>query len=274
MEYYVFNENNCRQKVTDEQLDTAFLQKDELPVHIIAGMGVAKAVKYLPRLKEALYYEKRRSRHEAIYSIFGIEDKEVISILKQKESSLTVEELNTDGSEKAFLQALIIRLEGGSSAVTTAFFDPCVNALVKYRIMFMYYSHFTMVLEDLHFLIDALEAFSRREEGWIQALNKDDYTDAVIQGVEAVSKAMESYNLLEHLSCDYYSKLAVTGKKLLEMKLDSIVKETIADFSKGLPPSYAYSMLEPIMNGKARGDVKRELNKSLAILAMKSEKKD
>ncbi|MBB5195536.1 DUF7716 domain-containing protein [Anaerocolumna cellulosilytica] len=123
-------------------------------------------------------------------------------------------------------------------------------------------------------MIDALEAFSRREEGWIQALNKDDYTDAVIQGVEAVSKAMESYNLLEHLSCDYYSKLAVTGKKLLEMKLDSIVKETIADFSKGLPPSYAYSMLEPIMNGKARGDVKRELNKSLAILAMKREKKE
>jgi hypothetical protein len=96
---------------------------------------------------------------------------------------------------------------------------------------------------------------------------EDDYTDAVIQGLEAVSKAMERHNLLEQLSDNYYSKLAVTGKKLSEMKLDSIVKETVAEFSKGLPPpSYAYSMLEPIMNGKARGDVKRELNKSLAIL--------
>lgn len=270
MDYYVFNENNCWQKVTDEQLETAFLKKDELPVHIIAGMGAAKAAKYLPRLKEALYYEKRRSRHDAVYSIFSIEDKEVIPILKQKESSLPVEELNTPGSEKAFLQAFIIRLEGGPGAVRTAFFDSRVSALVRYRFIFMYFSHFTMVLEDLHFVIDALEAFSRREEGWIQALNQDDYTDAVIQGVEAVSKAMERYHLLEHLSLDYYSKLAVAGKKLLEMKLDSIVKETVAEFSKGLPPSYAYSMLEPIMNGKARGDVKRELNKSLAIL----EKKD
>lgn len=271
MDYYVFNENNCLHKVTDEQLDAAFLNKDELPVHIIVGMGAAKAAKYLPRLREALYYEKRRSRHDAIYSIFSIEDKEVISILKQKESSLPVEELNTHGSEKALLQALILRLEGGPSAVRTAFFDPSVNALVRYRFIYMYFAHFTMVLEDLQFVIDALEAFSRREDDWIQALNQDDYTDAVIQGVEAVSKALERYHLLEHLTDNYYSKLAVAGKKLLEMKLDSIVKETVAEFSKGLPPFYAYSMLEPIMNGKARGDVKRELNKSLVILEKKRE---
>lgn len=44
------------------------------------------------------------------------------------------------------------------------------------------------------------------------------------------------------------------------------IESPTREYLRAEAPSYAYSMLEPIMNGKARGDVKRELNKSLAIL--------
>ncbi|MDF2989456.1 MAG: hypothetical protein K0R50_4966 [Eubacterium sp.] len=111
MEYHVFNEHNCLAKVTDEQLEIAFMQKEELPVKIIAGMGASRAGKYLPRLEEALYYEEKRSRIDAIYSVFSVEDTETISILQRKESSLPIEDFNNRTSEKAILQSLIIRLE-------------------------------------------------------------------------------------------------------------------------------------------------------------------
>lgn len=272
MEYRVFNENNCLAIVTDEQLEIAFMQKEELPVKIIAGMGASRAGKYLPRLEEALYYEQKRSRIDAIYSVFSIEETEIVAILQRKERSLPLEDLNNPSSEKVILQSLLIRLEGGPSAVQTAFFDRQASPHIKFRLMFLYSSHFTMLLEDLHFIINALEAIALREEDWIQALKKDDYVDAVIQGVEAVSTAMVRHNLLDELSEEDYCRLAATGKKLLEMRVDSIVNESIAEFSKGLPPSYAYLMLEPIMNGKAKGDVRRELKKSLEILKAKEDK--
>lgn len=273
MEYHVMNENNCLVKVTDEQLEMAFVQKEiKLPVKIIVGMGAAKAGKYLPRLEEALYYEEKRSRLDAVYSLFSIEDSEIISILQRKEQSLPLEELSNHISEKAILQSLIIRLEGGPSSVQAAFFNDYVNPRVKYNFMLMYSAHFVMLLEDTHFLINALEAFSLKEEAWIKALTKDDYEDAVIRGLEAICNAMEKHNLLHHLSNDDYGKLSTTGKRFLEMRLDSIAKESIAIFSKGLPPSYAYSMLEPILKHKAKGDVQKELKKSLAILNEKEVK--
>ena len=272
MEYRVFNENNCLTVVTDEQLEIAFMQKEDLPVKIIVGMGASRAVKYLPRLEEALYYEQKRSRIDAIYSVFSIAETEIVSVLQRKERSLPLDDLNHHSSEKVILRSMLIRLEGGPSAVQAAFFDKHVSPQIKFRFMFLYSAHFSMLLEDLHFIINALEAIGLREEDWIQALKKDDYVDAVIQGVEAVSTAMVRHNLLDELSEEDYCRLAATGKKLLEMRVDSIVNESIAEFSKGLPPFHAYFMLEPIMNGKAKGDVRRELKKSLEILRAKEDK--
>lgn len=120
MEYRVFNENNCLAVVTDEQLEIAFMQKEDLPV-------------------------------------------EIVPVLQRKERSLPLEDLNHTSSEKVILRSMLIRLEGGSSAVQAAFFDKHISPQIKFRFMFLY-SAFAMLLEDLHFIINALEAIALREE--------------------------------------------------------------------------------------------------------------
>ena len=50
------------------------------------------------------------------------------------------------------------------------------------------------------------------------------------------------------------------------MKIDSYAKELIVTFARALPPKLAYNMLEPVMNGRARGDIRKELKISIEIL--------
>ncbi len=50
------------------------------------------------------------------------------------------------------------------------------------------------------------------------------------------------------------------------MKIDPYAKELIVTFARALPPKLAYTMLEPIMDGRARGDIRKELKFSIEIL--------
>ncbi|MNP80719.1 hypothetical protein D3C76_1788910 [compost metagenome] len=71
------------------------------------------------------------------------------------------------------------------------------------------------------------------------------------------------------LNTEFNEKLVEIGSHILKMKIDSYAKEIIAIFAKALSPQYAYPMLEPIMNGRAKGDVRKELERSLLILRQK-----
>ena len=102
-------------------------------------------------------------------------------------------------------------------------------------------------------------------------MKQDEYEDDIIAPFEGLMREAEESTLLNNLPSELNEKLIKIGRQILKMKIDSYAKECIATFAKGLPPKVAYLMLEPIMDGSARGDVRKELNKTLKVLRQKEQ---
>lgn len=270
MRYYVYNENNARVIVTDEQLnDVSKKDGKELKMEFIIAMGASHNNKYISKLYEALNHQEKKIRIEAIYSILSLSDVDSIRILEEKEKSFTEDDFNTLISEKAILQSVIIRLKDGPNGSKNAFFNEKYNHIVKSGLLYNYSSNMILTFEDIIFIIDALEAYVNKSEPWIKNLNREDYEDAIIKGLEGILKATEESSFLNELSDEVNNKLTNVCKIILNMKIESYAKEVIVTFSKGLRPKVAYDLLKPIMDGRARGDVKKELQNSLNILKQK-----
>lgn len=270
MKYYVYNENNARVLVTDEQLDDV-AKKDgkELRMEFVVAMGASHNNKYISKLYEALYHPEKKIRIEAIYSILSLSENDSIQILEKKEKNLGEEDFNTLISEKAILQSVIIRLKYGPNGAEKAFFDEECNHIVKCGLLYNYSSNMILMFQDVIFIINALDAYVNKSEQWIKNLNREDYEDAIIKGLEGLLKAADESLFLNELPDEANNKLVNVCKIILNMKIESYAKEVIATFSKALRPKVAYDLLQPIMNGRARGDVKKELQNSLSILKQK-----
>lgn len=267
MEYQVYNENNYKVIVTDEQLNEAFHKNGvELPVEIIIAMGASHDTKYIPRLLEALSHQTQRIRIEAMYSLLSLNDIGCVSILSEKEKAILEDDFNAPISEKAILQSVLIRLEKGPIGTEEAFFKGDILPLVKTGLLYNYSSNLVLTMNDVQFIINALKAYVHKSEFWMAKMKKEEYEDVIIKGLEALWTAAEDSSLLRNLGPEYNEKLVEVGTHVLKMKIDSYAKEIIAIFAKALSPEYAYLMLEPIMNGRAKGDVKKELEKSIQIL--------
>ncbi|OAB38858.1 hypothetical protein [Paenibacillus glacialis] len=272
MMYKAYNENNVRVTVSDEQLNEAFRQHgEELPIEIVIAMGASHNKMFVPRLHEALFHRTQRIRIKAMQSLLSLNNIESVSILREKEKGFSEEDFNASISEKAILQSVIIRLEHGPSGAEEAFFKGEIHPIVKTNLLYNYSSHMVFTSEDVQFIINALEAYVHKSEAWMQKMKKDDYEDVIIKGLEALWSASEESNFFSMLNKKFYEKLVELGSQILKMKIDSYAKEVISIFAKALSPQYAYAMLEPIMNGRAKGDVRKELEKSLLILQEKEQ---
>lgn len=270
MKYTVYDENYVQIEVTDKQLEEANIKNGtELPIEIVTAMGTSHNNKYIHRLNEALYHQEKRVRIEAIYSLLSLNAIESIKVLEEKEKKLSEDDFNALISEKKILQSVIIRLKYGASGAEKAFFYGDYIPIVKSGLIYNYSSNIVLTSEDVIFIINALEAYVNKSESWIKAMKKDYYDDVIIVGLEGLLTATEQGSFLNKLENDINEKLVVIGSKILQMKIDSYAKELIAEFSKDLPPKYAFEMLEPIMNGRARGDVRKELENSIKILREK-----
>ncbi|WP_438347721.1 hypothetical protein ACP8HI_18890 [Paenibacillus sp. FA6] len=270
MEYKAYNENNVRVTVSDEQLNEALRQHgEELPIEIVIAMGASHNDIFIPRINEALFHRTQRIRIKAMHSLLSLHNIESVSILQEKEKRISEDDFNTSISEKAILQSVIIRLEHGPSGAKEAFFEGVIHPLVKTNLLYNYSSNMVFTLEDVQFIINALEAYVQKSEAWILKMKRDDYEDVIIKGLEALWSASEECILFSMLNTEFNEKLVEIGSQILKVKIDSYAKEIIAIFAKALLPQYAYAMLEPIMNGRAKGDVRKELEKSLLILRQK-----
>ncbi|AKG37427.1 hypothetical protein VK70_25580 [Paenibacillus durus ATCC 35681] len=275
MEYNAYNENNVRVTVSDEQLNEAFRQHgEELPIEIVIAMGASHNKMFIPRLYEALFHRTQRIRIKAMHSLLSINNIESVSILREKEKMISEDDFNASISEKAILQSVIIRLEHGPSGAEEAFFKGDIHPSVKLNLLYNYSSNMVLTLEDVRFIINALEAYVHKSEAWIQKMKKNDYEDVIIKGLEALWSASEESSLLSLLNTEFNEKLVEIGSQILKIKIDSYAKEVIAIFAKALPPKYAYSMLEPIMNGRVKGDIRTELERSLLILRQKEKEEE
>lgn len=115
-------------------------------------------------------------------------------------------------------------------------------------------------------MVTALELYVCKNELWIQNMKKNDYEEDVIACLEALLRVSETSSILSHLENDLYNKLISYCSKLLQVKIDPYAKELIVSFARALPPKFAYTMLEPIMDGPVRGDIRKELKFTLEIL--------
>ncbi|MBP8083940.1 MAG: hypothetical protein KAZ87_12130 [Spirochaetes bacterium] len=270
MEYNVYNERNIEVIVDDEMLQKSLEQNGkDLSVEIISAMGISKDKCYSRRLEEALYHEKQINRIKAMYSLLSMEDKTTFEALRKKESSIPDEDLQSELSEKSILQAVLIRLQKGADGVRKAFFTEGIPSIVKTDLLYIYAIGFSADLKDIEFLIDGIEVFAKKSEQWMKKLKKDDFEDIMMSCLDGLLRVSESSSILSELPEDTIEKLSKTGAEILKMKIDSYAKEVIATFARALPPKYAYEMLEPIMNRRAKGDVKKELNASFKILKSK-----
>jgi len=270
MEYEVYNERNIEVVVDDEMLQKALEQNGrDLSVEIIAAIGILKDKHYSRRLEEALYHEKQQNRIKAMYSLLSMQDISTFEALKKKESSISDDDYKSELSEKSILQAVLIRLEKGAEGVREAFFGESIPSIVKLDLLYIYTIGFSSAAKDIEFLIDGINALVNKSEPWIKKLKKDDYEDVLMSCLDGIFRVSESSSILSELPKDAVEKLSITGAEILKMKIDSYAKEVVASFARALPAKYAYAMLEPIMDGRAKGDVKKELNASLKILKSK-----
>ncbi|WP_166243411.1 HEAT repeat domain-containing protein [Paenibacillus turpanensis] len=270
MEYKVYNENNVRVIVTDEQLINALHKPGtDLTVEVVVAMGASRNKQFSPKLEEALRHSNQKVRIESIYSLLNIGESGSIEKLKAMEKDIPESDYLNGLSEKAILNSVLIRFEKGASSLKQYFFEKDLNWKIKIGLLYNYSDHFLITEDDLYFIIDALDACIQKNENWLKNIGKDDWEDVVIKGLEAVWIASEQNSVLNMLTNQYFEKISIIGSKILKSKIDPYAKEVVAIFSKHLPTQYAYEMLEPIMNGRAKGDLKKELEKSLQILLQK-----
>jgi hypothetical protein len=119
---------------------------------------------------------------------------------------------------------------------------------------------------DVQLLVRALDRYVNRRDPWIQKLSHSDWEDDVIACIEGLSFAATQGDLLRDLSEPDLQLLHNSGAHILAMKIDPYAKEGVVELARGLPPALALSMLRPIMDGKARGDVRKALKETLHIL--------
>lgn len=270
MEYEVYDECYISVTVDDKMLQKALEQNGtDLSVEIISAMGISKDKCYSRRLEEALYHEKQQNRIKAMYSLLSMQDETTFETLRKKESSIPDEDFKSELSEKSILHAVLIRLEKGAEGIYKAFFSESVPSIVKADLLYIYATGFSTANKDIEFLVDGIEVLLNKSEQWIKKLKKNDYEDIIISCLDGLLRVSESSSILSELTEDTSEKLSKIGAEILKMKIDSYAKEVIATFARALPPKYAYAMLEPIMDGSAKGDVKKELNASLKILSQK-----
>ncbi len=276
MQYKVYNERNIQVIVTQEQLEEAQEQNGKnLSVEILAAMSQSLNPCFASRFCEALYHEKQRARIVAIYALLSLLNRNNLFELRKKEQSIPDQEMKVQINEKAIIQAVLLRLEGGAEGVRSAFFGSDINPLVKTLLLSNYScSNMPITKQDAEFLISALEAYVNKSELWLQKIKNDEYQNDIITCLEGLMRASEAGSLFKEIDAEYIEKLKQASFQILKMRIDSYAKEIIATYAKELPPKIAYKMLEPILGGSAKGDVRKELERTLKVLRQEEEKKE
>lgn len=274
MKYQVYDEDNVRVTITQEQLDEVNSKNGkDLSIEMIVAMGMAREKRFVQQLLEALYHEKQKARIEAIYALLGIVDSKNIAVLKEKEQNIPDDEFKAPISEKAILQAVLIRLNEGPTGAKKTFSNEEGLPIIKNALLYNYDSNLPLLKEDVEFILYALEAYLIKEEVWIKQLKRDEYEDVIIKSLEGIMRTAEETSILSQLKDNEYEILINAGMQILKMRIDSYAKEIVVSFAKFLPSKIAFSMLKPILNKSIRGDLRKELELSLQALKEKDERK-
>jgi len=271
MEYKVFDKLNCLVKVTDDELDTFLEQKDaELKIEYIRALNIKRDDRFVTVLTRALNSEIKLVRSAALYAIVSLANPKYISVLHERKLSVPLAKTEELLSEGNVLDAGIKLLESGIKGIRDWMLDENASPAQKISIAYIFNANVPVSMEFTEFMIIAIDMYVNKRQVWINSISRDYLEDGIIKYLEGLLRASEETETLQNLSEKYCTILVAAGRKILEMKIDSYAKELIAEFARALPAAVAYDLLEPIMNGKAKGDVKKELNITLNLLQQKN----
>ncbi|MEQ3340931.1 hypothetical protein [Clostridium butyricum] len=264
MDYKVYDEKFRIIKISDEELKDKYKENErEIPIEFIRAFGLTHESIYLKKLYEALLNDKYIYRISAVYSILSIENTKSLTVLKEREK--VVKNINDNNKERTIINAAIIRLEEGGKGAYDYFFDNRGIEQVKAQLVYNYKSGLKITLDDILFLIDALESYVYRTISWIKKIKIRECEDAIIEILEALWTAGEQGNYLSNLDQRIYEKLCRVCESIFNMKIDSYAKEVVVIVARFLPEKYAKDILKSIV-GHAKGDILKELRETLRVL--------
>ena len=265
--YRVLNDNNVYVNVIIDDIDNNLKLETPLKREIIMAMGKTHKMEYLTYLYPYLNDEKFYIRRDAAQSIFLINGKEGINRLKQREQQLDESDFETEPSEKAFLQAMIIRIEKGTDGAEEYFFSEQGNEIVKYVQVAYYEEGYLYKEDDIKLIIKILNAYVEKKIPWIIRLPKSEYMEAIFFTLQSIWYAKDSTGLLQSIEDNLCDQLCIVFQKVSEMKIDSDIMEMIADITIGMRKEYAIKILK-VLKGRVRGDAKKAYKRSLKFFGL------
>jgi len=271
MVYEVYDAIGAAVSITDEQLEAAFTRSgQELEVELIRAMEESRDRRFVPRLREALSQELQKARVSAIFGLLTFLDRESIPTLRALRDSLPERVVSSPIEERCIVDAVLVRLEGGAQAALSAFDDETCSPLVRCLLVTnLFASRLPFEREDVELLVKALDDFVFKRSEWVRALSASDRNEGVADAVEALSRVAGETDFLSELDAHQQRILQEAGKALLTRRTDELVKESIAEFARGLPEEVGISMLEPILRKATRGEMKKILKATLQVFEEK-----
>lgn len=262
--YEVLNKNNAAVWIEDKDIDAYIFSGEKIRREIVQAMGKTHREEYLQYLYPALYHEQFEIRSDAAQSIFNINGNMGLMELKKREEMLDESELECEPSEKAMLQAMILRVEGGPEAVEKYFLSDDGYEIVKYDTPFCYRSGYGFKEADIEILCFVLEQCQRKSAKWLKELSKTDYNEMIYFTLESIWLAGKEMNILKEINSGLSERIYIVSKALLEQGISADCKELIARISLYIDRVHALKILL-LLKGNVKGSARRIYKKSLVF---------
>jgi hypothetical protein len=260
--YEVLSDINVLEKVTDEDIEKSILEGHPLKSEIIMAMGCSHKIKYLPYIYPYLNDERLHIRLRAADSIMWIDGRKGLEKLKEKEQQFDETDYEYELSEKALLNARILRVEKGVEGVREYFFSEDANEVIQYDLLTYYGKGYPYQAEDIKLILELLDGYIEKEMSWIRRLSRGDYSDAVLFTLDSISYASENTDLFANMDDSLYEQMYHVFKKITEMRITMDTKEEMANMTMYMRKEYAIKVLQ-LLKGKTRGTAQTAYKRAL-----------
>ena len=260
--YEVFSDINVLEKVTDEDIEKSIIEGHPLRCEIIMAMGCSHKIKYLPYIYPYLNDERLYIRLRAADSIMWIDGRKGLEKLKEKERQFDETDYEYELSEKALLNAKILRVEKGVEGVREYFFSEDANEVIQYDLLAYYGRGYPYQAEDIQLILELLDGYIEKEMSWIRRLSRGDYSDAVLFTLDSITYASRNKDLFANLDDSLYEQMYHVFKKITEMRIRMYTKEAMADMTIYMRKEYAIKVLQ-LLKGKAKGRAQTAYKRAL-----------
>ncbi len=179
--YRVFNENNARVEVTDQELDEAAAGSGALATHLANAAGLARRRELVGRLRATLGAAERRQKLAAARALLALDDRQAVAPLREAAAR------DEDAVAAGVFRGIALRLEGVAEvrrAWAEGDRDPALAGLLAS----IYNGPFDLVPDDVSFLLDAVSDYLANQRPWIAKMSRDEWKSDLYVLVKALAR--------------------------------------------------------------------------------------